>query len=165
MLNIELGDITRISTQAIVNSANPSLLAGGGVCGAIHRIAGPQLELACRSIGTISAGEAVLTLAFDLPAEYVVHAVAPRFLDGTRHEAATLKQTYISICRILAEKQIANVTLPSMGTGIYRFPLSLATVIALETLNEHLPLSCEATIICFDQATLEAYQAASMTQR
>ena len=147
MLKIRLGDITKIETQAMVNSANPSLLAGGGVCGAIHRVAGPQLEVACRAIGKIVAGEAVLTRAFDLPAEFVIHAVAPRFFDGERHEAATLKQTYISICKVLAVTQITSVTLPSLGTGIYTvsrstWPLpSLAkrsTIICLQTVKPRL---------------------------
>jgi O-acetyl-ADP-ribose deacetylase (regulator of RNase III) len=161
MLKIRLGDITKIETQAMVNSANPSLLAGGGVCGAIHRVAGPQLKVACRAIGKIVAGEAVLTRAFDLPAEFVIHAVAPRFFDGERHEAATLKQTYISICKVLAVIQITSVTLPSLGTGIYRFPLHLAATIACQTLYDHLPTNCEATIIGFDQETVDAYRSAS----
>lgn len=161
MISIVLGDITAIATEAIVNSANPSLLAGGGVCGAIHKIAGPELEKACRAIRKIEHGQAVITPAFNLPAAYVIHAVAPRYLDGTRHEAATLKQTYISICNIVAVNLIANVTLPSLGTGIYRFPLSLAAAIACETLHEYLPVNCEATIVCFDEESLATYQLAN----
>lgn len=125
MLQAKFGDITTIRTQAIVNSANPSLLAGGGVCGAIHSTAGPQLEVACRAIGKIEPGQAVITPAFNLPAAHVIHAVAPRYLDGQRNEAAILWQAYSSICRIVDETRITQITLPSIGTGIYRFPLEL----------------------------------------
>jgi O-acetyl-ADP-ribose deacetylase (regulator of RNase III) len=158
MLIAKLGDITTISTGAIVNSANPSLLAGGGVCGAIHRVAGPQLETACREIGRIEPGQAVVTPAFNLPAHYVIHAVAPRFLDGTRNEPETLKKAYMSICKIISDLQITDVTAPSMGTGIYRFPLDLAACIACKSLREQLPIGCKATMVCFDQETLAAYE-------
>ena len=110
--------------------------------------------------GRVVAAEAVLTLAFDLPAESVFHAVAPSYFDGERHEAATLKRTYILICKVLAAKQIRSLTLPSLGTGIYRFPLHLAATIACETLD-HLLTNCEATIIGFDQETVDAYHSAS----
>ncbi|MEI6800197.1 MAG: macro domain-containing protein [Pseudomonadota bacterium] len=160
MLRITLGDITVLKTQAIVNSANPSLLAGGGVCGAIHRAAGPQLEVACRSIGKIEPGQAVITSAFNLPADYVIHAVAPRYLDGQRNEAATLRQAYASVCRVIEETEITQVTLPSLGTGIYRFPIELAAKIAFETVLEHLSVKCDATFVCFDLATLTAYEQA-----
>jgi len=160
MLRITLGDITVLKTQAIVNSANPSLLAGGGVCGAIHRAAGPLLEVACRSIGKIEPGQAVITSAFNLPADYVIHAIAPRYLDGQRNEAATLRQAYASVCRVIEETEITQVTLPSLGTGIYRFPLELAAKIAVETVLEHLLVKCDATFVCFDLATLTAYEQA-----
>lgn len=155
-----LGDITTISTEAIVNSANPSLLAGGGVCGAIHRAAGPRLETACRLLGKTEPGQAVVTPAFNLPAQYVIHAIAPRYLDGTRNEAETLRQAYVSICKIVRELQITDLTLPSLGTGIYRFPLDLASHIACKTLGEQMPIGCAATFVCFDQETLAAYKLA-----
>jgi O-acetyl-ADP-ribose deacetylase len=160
MITAKLGDITTISTGAIVNSANPSLLAGGGVCGAIHRTAGPQLEVACRSLGRIEPGQAVVTPAFGLPAQYVIHSVAPRYLDGTRNEVETLRQAYASICQIVSDLQITDVTLPSLGTGIYRFPLKLAANIACKTLREQLPTMCVATFVCFDEETLAAYEQA-----
>ena len=157
MISAMLGNITTTSAQAIVNSANPSLLAGGGVCGAIHRAAGPQLELECRKIGVIVSGEAILTDAFALPAQYVIHAVGPRYLDGNRGEAETLAQTYRSICALVEEYTITSVSIPSIGTGIYRFPLELAAETAVATLKKGLPSSCVATFICFDDATLAAY--------
>jgi O-acetyl-ADP-ribose deacetylase (regulator of RNase III) len=160
MISVVFGDITKITSEAIVNSANPSLLAGGGVCGAIHRAAGPELEVACRAIGKIEPGQAVITAAFDLPAKYVIHAVAPRYLDGSRGEAETLQQAYSAISALVSKHKIAQVTLPSIGTGIYRFPLSLAANIACMTLRELLPSSCDATFVCFDQTTLAAYSEA-----
>jgi O-acetyl-ADP-ribose deacetylase (regulator of RNase III) len=111
-------------------------------------------------IGKIAPGQAVVTAAFDLPAKYVIHAVAPRYLDGTRNEAETLRQAYASICRVISENLITQVSLPSLGTGIYRFPLSLAANIAYKTLHEQLPTNCAATFVCFDQETLAAYEQA-----
>lgn len=160
MITAKLGDVTTISTGAIVNSANPSLLAGGGVCGAIHRAAGPRLETACRLLGKTEPGHAVVTPAFDLPAKYVIHAVAPRYLDGTRNEAEMLRQTYVSICKIAQDLQITDMTLPSLGTGIYRFPLDLAAHIACKTLGEQMLSSCAASFVCFDKETLAAYELA-----
>jgi O-acetyl-ADP-ribose deacetylase (regulator of RNase III) len=160
MITANLGDITTISAGAIVNSANPSLLAGGGVCGAIQRAAGPELEAACRAVGKIEPGQAVVTPAFKLPAKFVIHAVAPRYLDGSRGEAETLRHTYVSICKIIEDLQITDVTLPSLGTGVYRFPLDLAAHIACSTLGEQMPCSCAATFVCFDKETLAAYELA-----
>jgi O-acetyl-ADP-ribose deacetylase (regulator of RNase III) len=157
MITAKLGDITKIPAQAIVNSANPSLLAGGGVCGAIHRAAGPQLELSCRAIDCIKPGKAVMTNAFELPAEYVIHAVGPRYMDGNRGEADVLAQTYRSICQLVEEHRITSISIPSIGTGIYRFPLDLAAEIAIVTLRKFVPESLNATFICFDDATLAAY--------
>ena len=158
MVSIMQGDITCIPSQAMVNSANPSLLAGGGVCGAIHRVAGPQLEAACRLVGPIGPGEAVLTDAFNLPAEYVIHAVAPRYLDGSRGEREGLQQTYNAICQLVARHSITSLSIPSIGTGIYRFPVELAGEIAVETLKNSLPNECHATFVCFDAGTFQAYQ-------
>lgn len=160
MIRIMVGDITSYPTQAIVNSANPTLLAGSGVCGAIHRVAGPELEAACRSIGKISVGTAVLTRAFNLPAEFIIHAVAPRFLDGNRGELEALRRTYEAICKVVAEQEIVHVSIPSLGTGIYRFPLEIASSLAVDVLREKLPANCTATIVCFDQQTVTAYSSA-----
>ena len=143
--------------QTIVNSANPSLLAGGGVCGAIHRAAGPDLEAACTKIGRIDPGQAVLTEAFNLPAEYVIHAVAPRYLDGNRGEAEVLAETYHSICRLVEQFDINSISIPSIGTGIYRFPLQLASQIAVRTLQEYSNMDRSINFICFDELTLKTF--------
>ena len=160
MILVVTTDITSLHTQAIVNSANPTLLAGSGVCGVIHRVAGPELEAACRSIGRIAVGTAVLTRAFSLPAEFVIHAVAPRFLDGQRGELEALRRTYEAVCKIIAEYEIGDVSIPSLGTGIYRFPLEIASSLAVDVLREKLPANCTATIVCFDQQTAAAYSKA-----
>ena len=155
MISAVLGDITVIPTEAIVNSANPSLLAGGGVCGAIHRAAGPELEAACKTIGRIDPGQAVLTEAFNLPANYVIHAVGPRYLDGSRREVEVLAETYRSICGLVEQYGITTISIPSIGTGIYRFPLQLAADVAIETLKATLPIECHARFVCFDEPTLD----------
>lgn len=157
MISAVLGDITVIPTEAIVNSANPSLLAGGGVCGAIHRAAGPDLEAACQQIGRIDPGQAVLTEAFNLPANFVIHAVAPRYLDGSRGEVDVLAETYRAICELVKQYRITTISIPSIGTGIYRFPLQLAADVAIETLKTTLPIECHASFVCFDEVTLGAY--------
>ena len=157
MISAVLGDITSFPTQAIVNSANPSLLAGGGVCGAIHRAAGPELETACRQIGRIDPGQAVLTQAFNLPADYVIHAVAPRYLDGSRGEEEVLAETYHSICGLVQHHGITGLSIPSIGTGICRFPLELAAQIAVRTLQNYSNVGCSMTFICFDELTLATF--------
>lgn len=157
MISAVLGDITTFPTQAIVNSANPSLLAGGGVCGAIHRVAGSELEIACRTFGRIEPGQAVITPAYNLPADYVIHAVAPRYLDGSRGEMDVLAETYRAICELVKQYRITTISIPSIGTGIYRFPLQLAADVAIETLKTTLPIECHASFVCFDEVTLGAY--------
>lgn len=157
MISAVLGDITVIPTEAIVNSANPSLLAGGGVCGAIHRAAGPELEAACKTIGRIDPGQAVLTEAFNLPANYVIHAVAPRYLDGSRGEVEVLAETYRAICGLVEQYDITRISIPSIGTGIYRFPIELASRIAVRTLRDNCKPSLAMTFICFDELTLATF--------
>ena len=157
-MSVIQGDITRIPCQAMVNSANRSLLAGGGVCGAIHRAAGSQLEAACRLVGPIEPSQAVLTDAFNLPSEYVIHAVAPRYIDGSRGEMEGLRQTYKSICKLVMQYGITSISIPSIGTGIYRFPLESAAEIAVDTLKNSLPSECHVSFVCFDPATFHAYQ-------
>ncbi|AGI72189.1 putative UPF0189 family protein [Octadecabacter arcticus 238] len=98
-----------------------------------------------------------MTNAFELPAEYVIHAVGPRYMDGKRGEADVLAQTYRSICQLVEEHGITSISIPSIGTGIYRFPLDLAAEIAIVTLRKFVPESLNATFICFDDATLAAY--------
>lgn len=159
-IDVVLGDITRIATDAIVNSANPSLLAGSGVSGAVHRAAGPELEKACRELGNCPVGHAVITPAFRLPASWVIHAVGPRWLDGNRGEEGILKSCYRSIIEVATNAGVRRLTVPSISTGIYRFPLQSAARIAIDTIgNSRTPIEA-ITFVCLDESTKDAYEVA-----
>jgi O-acetyl-ADP-ribose deacetylase (regulator of RNase III) len=153
-------DITSLKVDAIVNSANPTLLAGGGVCGAIHKAAGPELEIACKDIGKCAVGHAVITPAFRLPAKFVIHAVGPRWLDGKRDEASMLENCYSSIFGLALEEELSSIAIPSISTGIYNYPLEQAAVIAVQQAKINDRPDLEIIFVCFDDNTLAAYQAA-----
>ena len=171
-MRVVLGDITKINTDIIVNSANTSLYEGGGVCGAIHRAAGAELQKACLPFSPIKAGEAITTPAFELKksigANHVIHAVGPRYpVKDYNNEkpleteaAATLAATYRALAmqaHYLCADGAKSITIPSISTGIFRFPLEAAAKIAFSSLRELLPESLWCTIVCFDQATFDAY--------
>ncbi len=143
----------------IVLSANPSLLAGSGISGAIHKAAGKELELAAKALGPIKAGEAVITLAFNLSAKYVVHTVCPRYINGQRDERELLAEAYRSALNFYDEvPNERSISFVSMGTGVYRWPLEVAAEIAIK----ELALSkFEVTTMCvIDEATRTIYQRA-----
>ena len=151
-------DITSLKVDAIVNSANLALIAGGGVCGAIHKTAGPELEMVCREIGRCDVGSAVITRAFNLPSQFVIHAVGPRWLDGQRGEPDLLRRCYESIFSLALEYRINSLAIPSISTGIYHYPLDAAVDVAVKVARQ---FDCEnLTIIfaCFDDTTLATYQ-------
>jgi len=152
-----LADITTLQTEAIINAANPSLLAGGGVCGAIHAAAGPRLEEECERLGGCPTGEARITGAYDLPAKYVIHAVSPRYWDGTRNEAELLRKCYRSIFLISKQHRIASVAIPAIGTGIYRYPIQQATIIAVEEAQAAIDDDIEVVFCCFNDLTHRTY--------
>ena len=154
------GDITLQQVDAIVNSANPSLLAGGGVCGAIHKAAGPELEAACKAIGRCGVGCAVITPAFNLSSKFVIHAVGPRWLDGMRGEPQLLEQCYESIFSLVADNDFRSVAIPSISTGIYHYPLDAAVEIAMRVARQNNEAERLIRFICFDDDTLRAYEAA-----
>jgi O-acetyl-ADP-ribose deacetylase len=159
MIKIVRGDITQQTTAAIVNAANTHLIAGSGVCGAIHRVAGPDLERVCCEIGGCAVGEARITDAYDLPCKFVIHAVAPRYWDGTRGESELLTRCYQSIFALTATHGIESVSIPAIGTGIYRYPIKEATKIAFEralVAQEKSSLSVE--FVCFDENTASIYE-------
>lgn len=131
-----VADITTLDTDAIVNAANESLAPGGGVCGAIHRAAGPELERACAAIGHCPTGEARITPGFRLPAKYVIHAVGPIWRGGNAGEPELLSSAYRSSLRLAAENDARSIAFPAISTGIYGFPLELATPIAVNTVRE-----------------------------
>ncbi len=157
-ISLVLGDITTLPAEAIVNAANATLLSGGGVCGAIHMAAGPELEAECITLGGCPTGEARITKGYRLPAKYVIHAVGPKYWDGTRNEAALLRSCYKSIFRIAGESQLSSVAIPALGTGIYRFPIKEATAIAVEEAEIAINVSSiKVVFCCFDKIALEVY--------
>lgn len=159
-ITVTKGDITKQSVDAIINSANPSLLAGGGVCGAIHKAAGPELEAACKAIGMCKVSDAVITPAFRLPGKFVIHAVGPRWLDGTRGEPELLERCYESIFRFAAESELRRLAIPSISTGIYHYPLDAAAEIAIRVARKHDRPESLIQFICFDDETFGAYRSA-----
>ena len=159
MIKIVRGDITSQTTVAIVNAANTRLLAGSGVCGAIHRIAGPELERECSEIGGCPTGEARITDAYNLPCKHVIHAVAPRYWDGRRGESELLIRCYKSIFALTEEHGIESVSIPAIGTGIYRYPITEATQIAFDVtvaIQEKQNVSVE--FVCFEEDTAIVYE-------
>ncbi|MFP6646319.1 MAG: O-acetyl-ADP-ribose deacetylase [Candidatus Latescibacterota bacterium] len=131
------GDITRLDVDAIVNAANESLLGGGGVDGAIHRAAGPQLLAVCRTLGGCPTGEARITAGFRLPARHVIHTVGPVYR-GTERDAELLCSSYRSSLALAAEHGLRRVAFPAISCGMYGYPVEAASRVALTTTLEHL---------------------------
>ena len=157
-LEAVLGDITEEDVDAIVNAANSSLLGGGGVDGAIHRAAGPELDEACRTLGGCPEGDAKVTPGFDLPARWIIHAVGPRWRGGGSGEAERLAGCYRNALARADEVGAATVSFPAISTGIFGYPLDAATDIAVETVRST-PTSVTAVrFVCFDDTTLRAYR-------
>lgn len=161
-LEARLVDITTLDVDAIVNAANTELAPGGGVCGAIHRAAGPQLAEACVRIGRCPTGEARLTPGFRLPARFVIHAVGPVWRGGHAHEAELLASAYRAAIEIARQEHLVSLGFPAISTGIYGFPLQEATKIAVETVREaaKTPTSMTRVIFaCFSTEAVRAYAA------
>src|SRR6187549_785823 len=132
-------DITTLAVDAIVNAANRALSGGGGVDGAIHRAAGPQLLAECRTLGACPTGSARITRGYRLPAAYVIHAVGPVWDGGTHDEDALLASCYRTALELAAAKGLRSIAFPAISCGAYRFPVQRAADIALRTLHEELP--------------------------
>ena len=164
-LSARIVDITTLDTDAIVNAANESLVLGGGVCGAIHRAAGPELARACAAIGGCPTGEARITPGFGLPARFVIHAVGPVWHGGGTGEAGLLASAYRSALRLAAEHRLRSIAFPAISTGIYGYPLEAATDVAVTTVREALAQgsSLESVIFaCFSTEVEEVYRRAGV---
>lgn len=157
------GDITRQQVDAVVNAANTSLLGGGGVDGAIHRAAGPQLLAECQTLDGCPTGSAKITHGYRLPARFVIHTVGPVWSGGNRGEPELLASCYRT-CFALAEQHgIKTIAFPAISTGVYRFPLEHATQIALTEAGKFLAQNAtveKVVFVCFGQEALQTYQRA-----
>ncbi|HNV85705.1 MAG TPA: O-acetyl-ADP-ribose deacetylase [Candidatus Omnitrophota bacterium] len=155
------GDITRQAVEAIVNAANTTLLGGGGVDGAIHRAAGPELLEECRRIGGCPTGEARMTKGYRLPAKYVIHTAGPVWHGGGRREEALLRDCYRNSMELAAKHGIKSIAFPSISTGAYRFPIERASRIAVETVREILggtPEIEKVVFVCFSDGDYAIYR-------
>jgi len=159
-IDLVLGDITELKVDAIVNAANNTLLGGGGVDGAIHRAAGPQLLEECRKLKGCPTGEARITRGYRLPAKHVIHTVGPVWTGGNRHEDDLLRACYLNTMILAAENGIRTIAFPSISTGAYGFPIDRAAKIAVTAISK-----CLATMegfervifVCFSKSDYDIY--------
>jgi O-acetyl-ADP-ribose deacetylase len=159
-ISIIIGDITKQETEAIVNAANTSLLGGGGVDGAIHRTAGPELLEECKTLNGCPTGEAKITKGYNLKAKYVIHTVGPVWNGGKYKEEDKLANCYRNSLSLAVKNKIKSISFPSISTGVYRFPVDKASKIALLEINNFLKEDKSlqnVIIVCYDKNTYDTY--------
>lgn len=165
-ITARITDITTLDVDAIVNAANTGLRRGGGVCGAIHRAAGPELERECLTLGGCATGSAKITAGYRLPARHVIHAVGPRWAGGNHDEAELLAGAYRTALEIALQHGLSSVAFPAISTGIYGYPLAEATLVAVSTVQAFVAQRPDAfreiVFACFDEQTLGAYRNAGV---
>ena len=160
-ISIDLGDITKLKVDAIVNAANKSLLGGGGVDGAIHRAAGPELLEECRGLHGCETGEAKITKGYQLPAKYVIHTVGPIY-SASASDPVNLANCYRNSLDLAEEHDVHSIAFPAISTGVYGYPKVLACKIAANTvkqwLEEHADYEIQVIFSCFDDVTASLYK-------
>ena len=167
-VSIIQGDITKQATDAIVNAANPSLMGGGGVDGAIHRAGGPAILEECKKIvaqqGRLPTGKAVITTGGKLKAKYVIHTVGPIWHGGNKNESGLLKSAYCECLKLATERELTSISFPSISTGAYGYPVDEAARIATSTVLSFLKKQAtslkEVVFVLFDSRTYESYRSA-----
>jgi len=161
---IEKGDITTYAVDAIVNAANSTLLGGGGVDGAIHRKAGPELLEECRTLNGCMVGEAKITKGYNLTAKHVIHTVGPNITEiygPSEEEVKDLYNAWYNLLELADEHGLKTIAFPSISTGIYSFPLEKAPSVVYQAINDYSEINKnikEVTLVCFDDQTLSFYQ-------
>ncbi|MEI9425114.1 O-acetyl-ADP-ribose deacetylase [Mesorhizobium sp. Cs1299R1N1] len=160
-ISVHTGDITKLAVDAIVNAANSSLLGGGGVDGAIHRAAGPELEFECRMLNGCKTGDAKITKGYKLPARHIIHTVGPVWQGGGKGEAELLASCYRRSLELAVANDCRSVAFPAISTGVYRYPKDEATKVAATEVNDFIKQNAlPETVVfcCFDEAMAELYR-------
>lgn len=158
MIEIIQADITTLDVDAIVNAANSSLLGGGGVDGAVHRAAGPELLAYNKTLGGCQTGEAKLAPGFNLNARWIIHTVGPFWRGGNQNEAGLLQSCYVNCFELALNKGLTNIAFPAISTGIYGYPIKAATMIALSSMKKYENEFESIIACCFSQSDKAVYE-------